>query len=415
MRRFFISGVLLLLGLLGSYEILSLWKGLYSYQKNPEKKKLLLATQINPLDPDPFYRLGLFYQWDLREADLRRSKEFLLKAIERNPLEQRYWTNLARVLQRLGEVDASEKALEKAVSIYPTGYLGRWVSANLLLERGEFEKARPHLSYLLQHYPNQTATIYDLLFKWNLNLDIMLDQVVPRDPSSFKHFIDYLYQVGEKEGLKKAWVKRVAFDWKPDRKETLRYIEFLIRQGSFGEAFQVWTERLREEGIVLPSDGNLITNPGFEEREILGGGFDWRMEKVAGAEISFDSDTVFEGKRALKIVFDGKENIDFYHLYQYVAWKPDRDYLLRARLKTQALTTKSGIKIEVVSADRKFHLSSEMLTGENDWKEIRIPFRTPKGSEGGMVRLRRERTEKFDRFISGSVWLDQVSLKEKRD
>ena len=151
------------------------------------------------------------------------------------------------------------------------------------------------------------------------------------------------------------------------------------------------------------------------KREVLGGGFDWRMEKVAGAEISFDSNTVFEGKKALKIVFDGKENIDFYHLYQYVAWKPDRDYLLRARLKTQALTTKSGIKIEVVSADRKFHLSSEMLTGENDWKEIRVPFRTPKGSEGGMVRLRRERTEKFDRFISGSVWLDQVSLKEKKD
>jgi len=415
MRRFFISGVLLLLGLLGSYEILSLWKGLYSYQKNPEKKRLLLATQINPLDPDPFYRLALFYQWDLREADLRRSKEFLLKAIEKNPLEQRYWTSLARVLQRLGEVEASEKALEKAVSIFPTGYLGRWVSANLLLERGEFEKARLRLSYLLQHYPNQTATIYDLLFKWNLDLDMILDQVVPRDPSSFKHFIDYLYQVGEKEGLKKAWVKRATFDWKPDRKETIRYIEFLIHQGSLGEAFQVWTERLREEGIALASDGNLITNPGFEEREVLGGGFDWRMEKVAGAEISFDSNTVFEGKRALKIVFDGKENIDFYHLYQYVAWKPDRDYLLRARLKTQALTTKSGIKIEVVSADRKFHLSSEMLTGENDWKEIRMPFRTPKGSEGGMVRLRRERTEKFDRFISGSVWLDQVSLKEKKD
>jgi hypothetical protein len=30
-----------------------------------------------------------------------------------------------------------------------------------------------------------------------------------------------------------------------------------------------------------------------------------------------------------------------------------------------------------------------------------------------MIRLRREKTDKFDRFISGSVWLDDVQLQEK--
>ena len=33
-------------------------------------------------------------------------------------------------------------------------------------------------------------------------------------------------------------------------------------------------------------------------------------------------------------------------------------------------------------------------------------------SQGGQVRIRRERTEKFDRLISGEVWVDDVHLSE---
>lgn len=413
MKRPFIAGILLFLSALSSYEILSLWRGLYLYQKTPEKERFLQATELIPLDPDPYYRLGLFYQWDLKEADLNRSKDFFLKAIERNPLEQQYWLNLARVLQRLGEKEASEKALEKALFLFPTGYLGRWTSANLWIERGELDKAFFQLSYLLEHYPNQTAPVYDLLFRVTSDSDTILERVVPRNPSSFQRYLDYLYQVGEGEGVRKAWSKKSLFGWSPDRKDALRHIEFLISQKALKEAYQIWKERLMEERISLPSDGNLITNPGFEHEAILGGGFDWRIEKVSGAEISFDSSTVYRGKRALKIVFHGKENLDFHHLYQYVAWKPDTEYLLCAHLKTEALTTKSGIKMEVLGIKGSFHLQSEMLTGENDWREVRLLFRTPKDSEGGIVRLRRERTEKFDRFISGTVWVDEVSLREK--
>jgi hypothetical protein len=256
--------------------------------------------------------------------------------------------------------------------------------------------------------------VYDVLGKAIDDPDFILEKLVPKDSVSFKQYLFYLYEAGDPESAQKAWQKRDLFAFRPDRNETLRHIDFLISRGELSEAFQVWEARLREEGLSVPSDGNLITNGGFEEEKILGGGFDWKIEKVPGAEITFDSSVAFEGKNSLKIAFDGKENVNFYHVYQFVPLKPDTEYLLKANMKTRAVTTKSGLKIEISGVGPAFYKASEPLIGDNEWTELTVGFRNPVQSQGGLVRIRRERTDKFDRFISGTVWIDNVSLKETK-
>jgi hypothetical protein len=240
-----------------------------------------------------------------------------------------------------------------------------------------------------------------------------LERIVPNNPSSFRQYLFHLYEANDKESVKKAWAKRFSFGYQADRGETLRHIEFLISQGELDEAFQVWKARFREEGLPAPHESNLITNGGFEKEKILGGGFDWRIEKVTGAEVSFDPSMAFEGKRSLKIMFNGRENVDFRHISQFLPLKSNTEYVLRANVRTQALTTKSGMKIEVIGVGQAFHAASETLTGDNEWRELTVAFRTPAQSQGGLLRIRRERTDKFDRFISGTAWIDQVRLTEK--
>jgi len=413
MRRFFSSTIILLISLVVGYEILCIWRGISLYQTNLSKESLLKATRAVPSNPDPFYRLGLFYQWDLRNIDLKESLNYLKKAIERNPLEQDYWLNLAKIFQRMGESKTSERALENAILLFPAGYQGRWVAGNLLLQQGAFEKALPHFSYILDHYPNQSHMVYDVLGRAVNDPAFILERLVPKDPTSLKQYLSYLYEAGDKESAQKAWQKRDLFAYKPDRNETLRHIEFLISRGDGDEAFKVWKARLQEEGISI-SDSDLITNGGFEKEKILGGGFDWKIEKVPGAEISFDPSIAFEGKSSLKIVFNGKENVDFHHLYQFVSLKPNNEYVLKAIMKTQALTTKSGLKIEISGIGPAFYKASDPLVGDNEWRELMVAFRTPHHSQGGLVRIRRERTDKYDRFISGTVWIDNFSLTEKK-
>jgi hypothetical protein len=412
MRRIFFPFLVILLSILVGYPILSLWRGVSLYMGYPLKDKLLQSIKVNPSNPDPFYRLSLFYQFDIQNVDLSKSLEYLNMAIKRDPLEQEYWLNLAKVLQRTGEQEASERALEKAILTFPTGYRGRWMAANLLLQQGGLEKAILHFSYILTHYPSQSSLIYDVLFKAINDTEFFLKRVVPQDPSSYQQYLSYLYEIGDKESVKKAWGRKASFGFKGDRSETLRHIDFLISHGDLNEAFLIWKEKLQEEGIPIPSDGNLITNGGFEKEKILGGGFDWRIDKISGVEVSFDPTVAFDGRHSLKITFNGKENVDYHHIQQYVALKPNTDYLLKARMKTKAITTKSGLKIEISGIGQAFHSASESLIGDNGWKELMIAFRAPAHSQGALVRVSREKTEKFDRFISGTVWLDKVELKE---
>jgi hypothetical protein len=412
MRRIFFSILVLIGSWVAFYSILSLWKGVSLYQGPFSKEDLLKAIRLNPTNPDPFYRLGLFYQWDFHNIDLEESFRHFKRAIERNPLEQQYYLNLAKILYRMGEWDASEEALEKAILVFPTGYQGRWTSGNLLLQQGALEKAIPHFTYILAHYPNRSGLVYDVLFRAMNNTEFILERLVPKDPLSMDQYLAYLYDIGDRESAQKAWETKASYGFKSDRPQTLRHIEFLIAHGDLREAFEVWKARLREEGLFLPSDGNLMTNGGFEKDQILGGGFDWKIVDVPGASVSFEHQEAFEGRSSLKIVFDGKENIDFQHIFQYVALKPNRDYVLRACMKTQAVTTKSGFKIEIIGVGPAFCRASESLIGDNGWKELVVPFRTPDQSQGGVVRARREKTDKFDRFISGTVWIDHVRLIE---
>lgn len=400
---------------LATYFILRAWKGVHLLQASPSKENFLRTIRLIPSSPDPYYRMSLFHEWEMKSIDPEESLRFLNEAIERNPFEQRYWLNLAQLLHLKGEKKGSEQALEKAISVFPTGYRGRWVSGTLLLQQGSFEKAFPHFTYILSYYPNRSRLVYEIASRAIDDKDLLIERLVPKDPSSINRYIGYLCEKGDHESAKKAWQKKVSYGFKSGRGETIRYIEFLIGKGELNEGFEAWKEALREEGLTIPADGNLVTNGGFELEKLLGGGFDWKIGKVKGAEISFDSSVALEGKRSLKIAFDGKENVNFYHVHQYVPLRPETEYLLRTSMKSDKITTRSGVKIEIIGIGPRLYSTSEPVTGTREWNEMTLTFKTPAGSKGGLVRVRREETQKLDRFIGGTVWIDDFQLREKTD
>ena len=410
-----ILGTFLILGVCGvaGFYIISSWRGFYPYQPHFAPEGFLKAVQADSSNPDPFYRLGVFHQWEINSIDLKKSVQYLGEAIKRNPLEQEYWLSLAKVWQRMGEAEASGKALEKAIMVFPTGYQGRWTVGSLLLQQGEFGKALPHFSYILAHYPHESNLVYDVWGKIVKDPDYILENLTPQEAISLGHYLFYLYGAGDLERANKVWQRRASLGYRADRAETIRHVDFLISRGDLPGGYRIFLARLREEKLPAPSDKNLIINGGFERETVLGGGFDWKLGTIAGAEISVDQAESFEGQSSLKIFFNGKENVDFHHVSQYVALKPNQPYLLKAHIKTKTVTTKSGIKLEVTGIGPAFQGASESLIGDNDWKELNIFFRTPHQSQGGIVRLRREKTDKFDRFISGTVWIDNVRLMEK--
>jgi hypothetical protein len=243
--------------------------------------------------------------------------------------------------------------------------------------------------------------------------DFILKKLIPKDYPSLRQYLIYLYEEREKEKAQQVWSRIESLGFQPSRKDTIRHIEFLITQGEVREAFQVWRKQATVEGIPVPNNGNLINNPGFEMEAGLGSGFDWIINPTPGAEVSVDHSVAFEGKSSLKIRFNDRENIDFHDVYQWIPWKSHTDYHLKVNMKTEGVTTQSGPRIEVSGIDSVLYGASESLTGDNDWKELRIAFRTPAQSQGGLLSVSRQKTGNSDRPISGTVWIDHVRLFER--
>lgn len=414
MKRLIIPFLVLFLAVLSGFYVLSVWRGSYPYGPAPSAERLIQAERFAPLNPDPYYRLGLFHQLEFHNIRPLKSLEFFCEAVERNPLELEYWKSLARILQGIGEGEAFERALRNAILVFPAGYPARWAVGNLFLQQGDSAKALPHFAYILAHYPDQSSMVYEVWRRVTRDPDFFLENLIPRDPSAYGRYLSYLYETGDKEMVRKVWQRRASLGYKAKPLESIHHMNYLISHGDLNEAYRIFEATLRDEGLPLPSRENLIVNGGFEVDRVLGGGFDWRIEPIRGAEVSFDRAIAMEGKRSLKISFNGKENLDFAHVFQFVSLKPKHRYILRAHLKTDALTTRNGIKLEIMGIGPAFYGSSESLTGDNDWKELTISFATPKESQGGVVKFRRESTDKFDRFISGTVWIDNVRLNEEK-
>ena len=102
MKRLTISILVLFSVLLAAYFILRIWRGVHLLGLSPSKENFLETVRLIPLSSDPFYRMSLFHEWEMKIVDPQESLKFLSGAIERNPFEQRYWLNLAELLHLLG-------------------------------------------------------------------------------------------------------------------------------------------------------------------------------------------------------------------------------------------------------------------------------------------------------------------------
>ena len=118
-----------------------------------------------------------------------------------------------------------------------------------------------------------------------------------------------------------------------------------------------------------------------------------------------------EGKYALRISFDGRQNISFHNLYQIVPVVPLERFRLRYAWKSTGITTDQGPFIEIVGYDQKgFSQSGPMITGTHTWREEAIEFEVPAGCRAVVVRVRRRSSHRFDSKIKGSFWLDNFRL-----
>jgi hypothetical protein len=245
------------------------------------------------------------------------------------------------------------------------------------------------------------------------DVHVLLDQVLPNTVEGDWEALSYLVQVQESSAALVVWNHLIGLKPRIDWIKFYAFIDMLVNQDRFDEAGSVWRQAMAAEGIFPPESpaDSLVFDGGFE-RDLSNGGFGWRRQDVSGAEFDFDTEEKHSGSRSARIIFDRTQNLSYGHLYQRVLVTPGTRYSFRGFLRTDHISTDSGMRFEIVDPRRPRDL--DVLTpnesGTLPWTMEEAEFTTGPQTHLIQIVLRRMPSARFDNKISGTVWVDDVSV-----
>src|SRR6202011_1123359 len=118
-----------------------------------------------------------------------------------------------------------------------------------------------------------------------------------------------------------------------------------------------------------------------------------------------DGETACEGKRSLRIRFQGVGNVDYHHVEQ-TAWVTPGVYRFRAEVETRDLTTYQRLRFHLFDAEspQRLDFTTEQLTGTHDWTRVEKTFLVPAGTNLVTVLVVRNASLKFDNITRSPAW-----------
>ena len=131
-----------------------------------------------------------------------------------------------------------------------------------------------------------------------------------------------------------------------------------------------------------------------------------------GADFDFDTDDKAFRQPVRAVTFDGTKNLLYENLFQYVLVSPGTHYHFQGFLRTDQISTESGMRFEIVDPKDPQHLDvlTPNETGTLPWTLEQGYFTTGPETHLILVRLARKLSERLDNKIRGTVWIDDVTI-----
>jgi hypothetical protein len=194
---------------------------------------------------------------------------------------------------------------------------------------------------------------------------------------------------------------------------TFPFFDGLIQDDHSVDAKQVWVEALTAAGLPHdePLNHSLVWNGEFS-RDFDNGGLGWRWNTPWDVAIDFDSAPPSRGVRSVRLDFGGGRNLELSQPAQYVPVEPGRVYHFHAYMRTEEITTESGMRFSIVDPnhDAAVNALSDNLTGTHPWTAAEMDVTAGPNTHFLLVRLLREGSRLFDNKLRGRVWIADVSL-----
>ena len=161
----------------------------------------------------------------------------------------------------------------------------------------------------------------------------------------------------------------------------------------------------------LEESGESVLSDGSFQVSFPNGGLGWRWAPEMGTSIDFDPSTPNGKGRSVRLDFSGGANTDVNEPAQYVVVEPSRTYRFHASMRTDQITTDSGMAFFIFDADQNgLNYRTTNMTGTHGWTNVDLDVTTGSQTHFLCIQLSRRPSTFFDNKLGGSVWIADVSL-----
>jgi tetratricopeptide (TPR) repeat protein len=371
------------------------------------------GAALLPGDGEAWDLLGHYYQWDLLHLDLPRALADYRRATGDDPRSADYWMDVASASEVTGDEAGARQAFERAQTVYPASGEVAFHYGNFLLRQQEYAGAYAQLRRAVAADPKLLPLAISRVWRSSEDVNQLLDQVLPANVDAYTQALDFFASIRQADAGLAVW-ERMRQSGKVIRlQRAFTFMDELIREDRADDARRVWREAVAAAGLPSeePARGSLIWDGDFKT-DFAEGGLGWRWDSLPDTSIDFDSQVGPNGSRVVRLDFTGGGNIGVDAPYEYVAVEPNQRYHFHASMRTDEITTDSGMRFAISDPNHAsaVNVVSDSMTGTQPWTPIDADVATGPETHFLAVRLARYPSRLFDGKLGGTVWIADVSL-----
>lgn len=372
------------------------------------------AVHLEPQNPRNWYLLGRSYLYDVDDPEPARAEQALRKAVALDPYSAEALLDLASAYDGEGNASEARAAFIAAQRAYPLSAEVAFSYGNFLLRQGEIDAALAQLHKSLELDPKRAAEAFSRALAAVSDTNHVLDTMVPAAPEAYLPILHLLSAPGSLTDAELVWYRLVALRPKVLMRDMVPFFDAVIEDRRPDDAARLWPQAVSIMQNPPPPDppNSLLWDGGFESG-YSGGGFSWVFTPLArDVQIGWDRSQKHSGEVSMRILFNGRENLRFSDLCHQFVPQGGRHYLLSAWVKTQALSSSEGIRLEIHAFSGKGIVTAESdeIHGTQDWKELQLWWNAPPDSGFGGVCITRNMSDKPGSDIQGAAWIDDVVM-----
>lgn len=374
-----------------------------------------MGLRLLALDSDDPWledRLGQAY----KGIDPTESLRHLRRAAGLSPSSRLYWSDLASACEAIGDLACADQASERLVKLCPMVPYFHWKAGQRDMRAQRLSEAVEEFQRLLELDPSYATGIWASL-RAVQTPDVVFHEMFNgrADPKLEMGYIDFLSETAEDEAAYRIWMRVMSnADFFPFS-SAQPYLERLIERGRMEDAAGVWQD-LVQLNVVRKTDNSktesAVFNGSFEQFP-LNAGFDWRWsDRLTYLALDFAAPGAYRGDRCLRIDFTVSRNEEYEPVYQIVPVLPNHSYRLEAYVRSEDIASDTGPSLRVSDIEQPSFRDAvtETTVGTTPWHLVQAYFSTGLATHAVRLSVWRPLGRVFPTEISGSFWLDAVSL-----